>query len=292
LEAGRSALNVDGRAAKGCKVAQQVGVLPVQVAEDLDGRAHRHNARVAPEPPLLGQLAHAQQLRVAEQVGERTRAPRPATATAEFTAAAAPAAALIRRADATAVPVAAASTTTTIADAAAADNPATATVAAAGLPGGLCEAPAAEQRIAHPHGHLLGGGGRGRRQHPRPVRSVGVDLAPLPRGVGSLDGHGVLLLLPPGVGRLVHHLGARQPHLAWHAALRAIYLNRRAQRPSEAGAAPSLERCQPARRARATALPTQSRAAWPGAAAAAAAGARRRRPRARWGHRGRRRLSR
>ena len=36
----RDALDVDARAAKGTKVAQQVGVLAVEVAEDLDWRAH------------------------------------------------------------------------------------------------------------------------------------------------------------------------------------------------------------------------------------------------------------
>ena len=118
----RHALDVDGRAAEGGEVAQQVGVLPVQVAEDLDGRAHGHHARVAPEAALLGQLAHAQQLGVAEQVRERTRA-----ACAGF-AAAAP----TRRTAATAVPAAAAAAaTTTIAAAAAASAAAAAAADAA-----------------------------------------------------------------------------------------------------------------------------------------------------------------
>eukprot|EP00964_Phaeocystis_antarctica_P060850 scaffold36318_cov48-Phaeocystis_antarctica.AAC.2 len=93
------------------------------------------------------------------------------------------------------------------------------------------------------------------------MRSVGVDLAPLPRGVGPLDGHCALLLVPRGVGGLVHYLGSRQPHLARHAGLRSIDLTRRALLPSEAGAVPSLERGQPARRAPATALPTRGGAA-------------------------------
>ena len=41
----RDVLDVDRRAAEGGEVAEQVGVLPVQIAEDLDGRAHLPRAR-------------------------------------------------------------------------------------------------------------------------------------------------------------------------------------------------------------------------------------------------------